>query len=203
MKMIPLLGLEKVSGTVFDAVDRAENYRWGSLYNWQGGDSPIELAKWPIRRLPAWVERVNEALTARKLQALRHCVTQGSHSETTRGQRKPLKSMSWSQSCDPEEDQRRSLKLPTRSLTPFSPPMQGSRSVNRQNPSDVSCSSKYRRIGNVHCWASLHSSKARTRISSRRPFRYELEKALVSRRCIANSISPEFALHASNILVIF
>ena len=67
MKMIPLLGLEKVSGTVFDAVDRAENYRWGSLYNWQGGDSSIELAKWPIRRLPAWVDRVNEAQTAKEL----------------------------------------------------------------------------------------------------------------------------------------
>ena len=60
-----------------NAVDRAENYRWGSLYNWQGRDSPIELAKWPIRRLPAWVERVNEALTAKELQALRHCVTRG------------------------------------------------------------------------------------------------------------------------------
>ncbi|MDG2012736.1 MAG: hypothetical protein P8J33_04485 [Pirellulaceae bacterium] len=50
-----------------NAVDRAENDRWGSLYNWQGGDSSIELAKWPIRRLPAWVDRVNEAQTAKEL----------------------------------------------------------------------------------------------------------------------------------------
>lgn len=33
-------------------VKRAEAFRWGSLYNWLGGESPIELATWPVRRLP-------------------------------------------------------------------------------------------------------------------------------------------------------
>ena len=35
-----------------NVVKRAENYRWGSLHNWLGSDSPIELATWPVRRLP-------------------------------------------------------------------------------------------------------------------------------------------------------
>ncbi len=55
-------------------VKRAEDYRWGSLFNWLGGNSPIELAPWPIRRLPRWVERVNEVLSERELKTLRHSV---------------------------------------------------------------------------------------------------------------------------------
>ncbi|MFC1759026.1 transposase [Planctomycetota bacterium] len=55
-------------------VKRAENYRWGSLSNWLGGDSVIETAKWPIRRLPNWTERVNKALTKKELDSLRHSV---------------------------------------------------------------------------------------------------------------------------------
>ncbi|MEM9943654.1 MAG: transposase [Planctomycetota bacterium] len=58
-------------------VKRAEDYRWGSLNNWLGSDSPIELASWPIRRLPKWVERVNQALTEKALTALRHSVKRG------------------------------------------------------------------------------------------------------------------------------
>ena len=58
-------------------VEKAEDYRWGSLYNWLGGDSPIKLATWPVRRLPRWVERVNKALTEKELKAIRHCVSRG------------------------------------------------------------------------------------------------------------------------------
>ena len=58
-------------------VKRAEDYPWGSLYNWLGGESQIELSTWPIRRLPKWGDRVNEALTKKELMAIRHCVTRG------------------------------------------------------------------------------------------------------------------------------
>ncbi len=58
-------------------VKLAEDYRWGSLYNWWGGASPIELATWPIRRLPRWVARVNQALTDKELKALRYSVKRG------------------------------------------------------------------------------------------------------------------------------
>ena len=51
-------------------VKRAEDYRWGSLYNRLGGNSPLELATWPVRRLPGWVDRVNEALTQKEQDAL-------------------------------------------------------------------------------------------------------------------------------------
>jgi putative transposase len=58
-------------------VKRAEAYRWGSLWNWLNGNSTIKLAVWPVRRLPKWVERVNEALTEKELAALARSVTRG------------------------------------------------------------------------------------------------------------------------------
>jgi putative transposase len=58
-------------------VKQAEAYRWGSLYNWLGGESVIELSRWPIGRLPRWVARVNQALTEKEIQALEHCETRG------------------------------------------------------------------------------------------------------------------------------
>jgi len=58
-------------------VQRAEAYRWGSLWNWLNGDSSIQLAAWPVRRLPKWVDRVNEALTEKERTALTRSVTRG------------------------------------------------------------------------------------------------------------------------------
>ena len=58
-------------------VKRAEKYRWGSLYNWLGGDSIIELATWPVRRLPGWTKRVNTALSEKEVSAIRHSVKRG------------------------------------------------------------------------------------------------------------------------------
>ena len=58
-------------------VEKAEQYRWGSLYNWLGGDSSVALSSWPVKRLPRWVERVNEPLTEKELASIRHCVKRG------------------------------------------------------------------------------------------------------------------------------
>ena len=60
-----------------ELVNKAEDYRWGSLWNWLGGDSPIELSKWPVRRLPRWVGRVNQALTQKEIEALERCENRG------------------------------------------------------------------------------------------------------------------------------
>lgn len=38
----------------------AEDWRFGSLYNWLGGACGVKLSRWPISRRPKWVERVNE-----------------------------------------------------------------------------------------------------------------------------------------------
>lgn len=59
------------------AVDRAEDYRWGSLWNWRGGDSEIKLSKWPVKRLPGWVERVNAPITKKEKDALQNCIARG------------------------------------------------------------------------------------------------------------------------------
>jgi len=55
-------------------VKKAEDYRWSSLNNWLGGESPIELASWPIRRLPNWLKHVNRALTQKEQEALARSV---------------------------------------------------------------------------------------------------------------------------------
>ena len=58
-------------------VKRAEQYRWGSLWNWVGGDSPIDLSPWPVRRLPNWVGRVNQALSKGEHEALARSIKRG------------------------------------------------------------------------------------------------------------------------------
>jgi putative transposase len=54
-------------------VKRAEDWCWGSLWRWlqrAEADSPL-LSKWPLRRLPRWVDRVNECLSEAELAACR------------------------------------------------------------------------------------------------------------------------------------
>ena len=60
-----------------NVVTRAEDYRWGSLWNWRGGDSVINLSPWPVKRLPRWIERVNQALSKKETDALKNCVKRG------------------------------------------------------------------------------------------------------------------------------
>jgi putative transposase len=64
------------SGTA-GLVERAEEWRWGSLWRWlkkpEPGPEPKRLSSWPIARLPDWIGRVNEPLTARELNAVRRC----------------------------------------------------------------------------------------------------------------------------------
>ena len=52
-------------------VARAEDWRWGSLWNWNGGDSVIDLSPWPAKRLPGWIQRVNDVLTKKEVDAVK------------------------------------------------------------------------------------------------------------------------------------
>jgi putative transposase len=60
-------------------VERAEDWRWGSLYRWLRGTAEEQalLAPWPCVRRPNWVAHVNAALTEKELAAVRHCVQRG------------------------------------------------------------------------------------------------------------------------------
>jgi putative transposase len=60
-------------------VDRAENWRWGSLWRWrqQPEPDPRLLSPWPLPRLPNWVERVNEPLSKQELDAVRLSANRG------------------------------------------------------------------------------------------------------------------------------
>lgn len=61
-------------------VERAEDWRWSSLYRWSQGTSAAQriLSPWPIRRSPGWLEHVNAPETEAELSALRRSVLQGS-----------------------------------------------------------------------------------------------------------------------------
>jgi len=54
-------------------VKRAEDWRWSSLFRWlqRPEPEPHLLSPWPMRRLPAWRNRVNQALGESELSELR------------------------------------------------------------------------------------------------------------------------------------
>jgi len=60
-------------------VERAEAWRWSSLWRWKYGDTTQQslLAPWPLRRSPGWVEHVNEPQTEAELKAVRHSIARG------------------------------------------------------------------------------------------------------------------------------
>lgn len=55
-------------------VDAAEEWRFGSLYNWCGGKCGVKLARWPLPRLPNWVERVNRPIDEKEEDQLRRAI---------------------------------------------------------------------------------------------------------------------------------
>ena len=61
-------------------VERAELWRWGSLWRWIQATEPAPklLAPRPIPRLPYWVDRVNAAMGEKELEAIRRCIRRGS-----------------------------------------------------------------------------------------------------------------------------
>ena len=61
-------------------VERAELWRWGSLWRWVQAIEPAPklLTAWPIPRLPNWVDRVNAAVNEKELEAIRQCIRRGS-----------------------------------------------------------------------------------------------------------------------------
>ena len=54
-------------------IEQAEQWRWGSLWRWlqTPEPEPTLLTPWPIPRLPNWVDRVNDPLSERELEAVR------------------------------------------------------------------------------------------------------------------------------------
>ena len=60
-------------------VDRAEDWRWGSLWRWlqEPEPKPVLLSPWPIARVANWAEHVNEPLSEKELAAVRRSVVRG------------------------------------------------------------------------------------------------------------------------------
>jgi putative transposase len=59
-------------------VEQAEQWRWGSLWNWCGGQSKIQLSPWPISRPPGWIKRVNRAVSENEAKKLQQSIRRGS-----------------------------------------------------------------------------------------------------------------------------
>lgn len=60
-------------------VERAEHWRWGSLWRRvakNSGDGPL-LQSWPVDRPSDWVKRVNTALSGSEEEALRRAIRRG------------------------------------------------------------------------------------------------------------------------------
>ena len=85
-------------------VKRAESYRWGSLWNWGGGESVIE--------------RVNTPLTKKESDAL-NCIKRGCPFGTGEWIQKTAKNKGSNLHCDQGEDQRKLPRSPIWLLTPF------------------------------------------------------------------------------------
>ena len=62
-----------------ELVERAEDWRWGSLWRWMQTvePGPVLLSPWPIPRLPNWVAKVNEPLTDKELADVRRSALRG------------------------------------------------------------------------------------------------------------------------------
>jgi putative transposase len=60
-------------------VAQAQDWRWGSLWRREYGSAEQKslLADWPIPRPPHWPKHVNQALTARELEAVRRALSKG------------------------------------------------------------------------------------------------------------------------------
>lgn len=60
-------------------IERAENWRWSSLWRWHHGSAAQKrlLAPWPVRRSPGWLEHVNTPQTEAELSALRRSAVRG------------------------------------------------------------------------------------------------------------------------------
>jgi putative transposase len=56
--------------------DRAEDWRWGSLWARRHGDQRLKaiLSDWPMERPAGWVRLVNEPMTEKEVDAIRACV---------------------------------------------------------------------------------------------------------------------------------
>ncbi len=58
-------------------VDRAEKWQWSGLWRRTHPSGVPPLAKWPVRRSPNWLARVNQSFQPDVLQQLRECVQRG------------------------------------------------------------------------------------------------------------------------------
>jgi len=65
-------------------VQRAQEWRWGSLWRRERGQGPPLLSDWPLAEPSDWPDLVNQPQTEAELEAIRRCVQRGSPYGSTR-----------------------------------------------------------------------------------------------------------------------
>ena len=60
-------------------VERAEQWRWSSIYRWHSGTAKEKelLSPWPLARLPNWLEHVNQPMQQFEYDAIEKSVQRG------------------------------------------------------------------------------------------------------------------------------
>ena len=58
-------------------VSKAENWRWGSLWQTTSQNYAVDFAAWPVPRPSLWTDHVNAPQSANELTALRECLLRG------------------------------------------------------------------------------------------------------------------------------
>lgn len=60
-------------------VERAEDWRWGSLWRARQRDMErnLHISKWPVPRPQDWIDQVNRAETPAEMESVRQCIERG------------------------------------------------------------------------------------------------------------------------------
>ena len=66
-------------GLVYHVLNRAEDWRWGSLWVRRSGPPELKglLSDWPGGRPERWAETVNRPMSRKDLESLRTCIQRG------------------------------------------------------------------------------------------------------------------------------
>jgi putative transposase len=85
-------------------VDRAQLWRWGSLWSRTHGTEAIKalLSPWPVERPANWTARVNAPLTTKELDRVRVTIERGRPNGEEKWVREMVKDLGLEQTVRPE-----------------------------------------------------------------------------------------------------
>jgi len=97
-------------------VDRAQLWRWGSLWSRTRGTEAIKalLSPWPVERPANWTARVNAPLTTKELDRVRVSIERGRPYGEEKWVRETVKNLGLEQTVRPEGRPRKASESATK-----------------------------------------------------------------------------------------